>query len=421
MQPARRWTPRRSGGASPLQTSRQPVAQSPRGASQGRLVTLGSSSRGHSAPPGLIAQAASDTLAWIGRVELLIAEKQRHYLSRMRELELEKMLPIGQRCPLRQARVRTLAGKQLDDIRELLELLRDTLDQLPPQLRGAAPAAALASASEGALAGAVALVEDLPRLSGGAEGDCPVCLSDLCHAGADVVALPCGGGVHCFHRPCIRNWATVSARCPLCRSVFGCEAAASIWETAAPVLDQLLDELSEASSAYPSPAASLSFAAVLGAASVAPLVTRTAAARRGAPRPGEAGWSLLPSGTDHGGGSAAIAEQRGAFNGRVSSPAVAAAAVAAVAAARPPRRAISEQPSGRGCSDSPVLRGVGISIVGREVVLERSKPPRAHSRPPRPVATRHHGTLLVGDSRRAPKPSAAAVAARPPWLERRTS
>merc|ERR1719192_483401 len=100
--------------------------------------------------------------------------------------------------------------------------MRDTLNQLPPQLLGAAPAEAMASASSNALEGAAAFVDRLATLPGGVDGDCPVCLAELRPGEeGDVVALGCGGGVHCFHRSCIRGWATLSARCPLCRETFG--------------------------------------------------------------------------------------------------------------------------------------------------------------------------------------------------------
>mmetsp|Transcript_34395 Transcript_34395/g.94720 ORF Transcript_34395/g.94720 Transcript_34395/m.94720 type:complete len:493 (-) Transcript_34395:52-1530(-) len=182
-----------------------------------------------------VAQTARDTIAWLDRVELLISAKQRHYMSRMQELELESAMPANQRCPLRVARVRSLAGQQLDDIRELLELVRDTLDQLPPQLQRLAPADALNSASNSALVNAGAFVNALPALPLGVPGDCPVCLSELrpCE-NLDVVALPCGGGAHCFHRPCLGNWAGVSARCPLCREPFGAALSTSIVSPASP-------------------------------------------------------------------------------------------------------------------------------------------------------------------------------------------
>eukprot|EP00929_Paragymnodinium_shiwhaense_P034063 TRINITY_DN18577_c0_g2_i1.p1 TRINITY_DN18577_c0_g2~~TRINITY_DN18577_c0_g2_i1.p1 ORF type:complete len:458 (+),score=69.35 TRINITY_DN18577_c0_g2_i1:89-1462(+) len=183
-------------------------------------------------PDHMVARATEMTVAWLDRCEKLIAAKQRHYVSRMHELYLEMSLPPKEQCPVSQARARRLAGKQLEDIRELLVMVRDTMEQLPPQLRFMAPAAAT-SASEDALASAVTFVDALPACTSSAGGDCPVCLSELCGGEDEVVALPCGNGTHCFHRQCIRDWAGVSARCPLCRDAFGLDADAA-GKTASP-------------------------------------------------------------------------------------------------------------------------------------------------------------------------------------------
>jgi len=209
--------------AAPLPVARTPDAD-------------GGSSGSRSLPPPArpdqaVARAAADTLAWLSKVDGLIAAKQSHYLSRMRELELEAALPANQRCTLRQARVRTLAGQQLDDIRELMALVRDTLDQLPPQLRRMAARdgsnAGVSAAASAACAGkaAASFIDSLPSVeqTGACSAlDCPICLADLYEQSEErleVVALPCQGN-HCFHRPCIRNWAEVAACCPLCRECF---------------------------------------------------------------------------------------------------------------------------------------------------------------------------------------------------------
>lgn len=181
----------------------------------------------------LVAQTAADTVAWLSRTDMLITAKQRLYVARMRELQLEEVLPRSERCPQRIARVRALARKQLDDVRELLELVRDTFEQMPPQLRrGSASrlgtgADLLSTSGTQALSAAVVFVDSLPNIpaSDCTDGDCPVCLADLFPEDVeehdDVVALGCGGGAHRFHRGCIRGWAAVSARCPLCREAFG--------------------------------------------------------------------------------------------------------------------------------------------------------------------------------------------------------
>merc|ERR1719506_3704280 len=110
-----------------------------------------------------VARTATDTIAWLRRTELLVTAKQNHYLSRMRELEMEKSLPLRDRCPFRQERVRSLAMRQLHDIRKLLAMARDTLDQLPQQIRQAIFGVASASPSE-MLAEAVAFIDGLPAL-----------------------------------------------------------------------------------------------------------------------------------------------------------------------------------------------------------------------------------------------------------------
>lgn len=190
-------------------------------------------SRARSLPPqseeSLVAKAAADTLAWLNRTEQLILAKQRHYLSRMRELQLERMLPTTERCHKREAWAKKVAKQQLKDIRELMAMMRDTLDQIPPQLLGATPAEAMASASSSVLEDAVAFVDGLAALPGGVDADCPVCLTELRPGeDRDVVALGCGGGTHCFHRSCIRDWAKLSARCPLCRDTFGVRGPATV-------------------------------------------------------------------------------------------------------------------------------------------------------------------------------------------------
>lgn len=97
-------------------------------------------------------------------------------------------------------------------------MLRDTLEQLPPQLTESV----LASASAGnapTLDAARSFIQKLPESHVHEPGsDCPICLSAMT---SDIVALPCGSGRHCFHRECILDWAKLSTRCPLCREGFG--------------------------------------------------------------------------------------------------------------------------------------------------------------------------------------------------------
>lgn len=168
----------------------------------------------------LVAKAAADTVAWLGRVEELVVMKQRHYANRMLELQLEYSAPSDMRRPTRIARVRTLARRELADIRELLELMRDTLDQLPPQLTPAN----LAHVARGAPAvDAVAFIDNLEAAPSEPHGDCPICLAELGGSteDGDTVALACGRGAHRFHRGCLREWAQLSTQCPLCREGFG--------------------------------------------------------------------------------------------------------------------------------------------------------------------------------------------------------
>mmetsp|Transcript_60895 Transcript_60895/g.145139 ORF Transcript_60895/g.145139 Transcript_60895/m.145139 type:complete len:465 (-) Transcript_60895:112-1506(-) len=181
----------------------------------------------------LVVIAARDTVAWLNKVDSLVSAKQNHFVMRLQELELECSLPEEQQCLKRQARVRHIASKQLEDIRELLTMVRDTLEQLPPQLQRLAPAQSVRSASSSALASASAFVDSLARLGESAcGGDCPVCLSEL-SPNEDVVALPCGDGLHRFHRQCIKNWASVSACCPLCRQTFNGDHSAVSSDVAA--------------------------------------------------------------------------------------------------------------------------------------------------------------------------------------------
>lgn len=166
-----------------------------------------------------VAQAAADTLAWLARADLLIADKQRHYANRIRELRLEASAPPDLRRPDRIARIRGLALQALEDVRELLELVKDTMQNLPPQLLPAMSASSASTPS--GRAAATEFLARLPAKPVAANGDCPICLDELSATGAgDVVCLPCGGGAHSFHRQCIMEWAALSAKCPLCRECF---------------------------------------------------------------------------------------------------------------------------------------------------------------------------------------------------------
>lgn len=169
-------------------------------------------------------------------------------------------------------------------------MLRDTMAAMPPQLTAAATRAAsgaVQNPTTGAAAVAVAFVDGLMKAAP-CDGDCPICLSELagctgsqggadgvgdgdgenfggeCQAqgcqGSDVVALPCGGGAHRFHRGCLRGWAKLSARCPLCREGFsptdppggtGASATPSSRATSAPAP---MSHLSTAGTAAGSPA-----------------------------------------------------------------------------------------------------------------------------------------------------------------------
>lgn len=190
----------------------------------------------------VIARVAADTLAWVSRVEAMITAKQLEYANRMRELQLEMLAPACQRCPVSIRRVRGLARKALADVRELMHMLRDTIMAMPPQLTGAATRAAggavQSPAGDGATS-AVAFVDGLAAAAACDDAVCPICLSDFAcgrsasdgaafGAGDDdtAVALRCGGGAHVFHRACLRDWARLSSRCPLCREGFGLAAPA---------------------------------------------------------------------------------------------------------------------------------------------------------------------------------------------------
>lgn len=152
----------------------------------------------------------------------------------MEEVALEYEMPPGERCAKSIARSRTQARKALDDVRELLWMLRDTMAQLPPQLLQAAPRDGMASTAFGGPDAAVRFIESLPAATAVVDDDCPICLSELGADGEPVVALPCGGGAHRFHRRCVRDWAKLSSKCPLCRTPFGgvtdtiCPAVSSV-------------------------------------------------------------------------------------------------------------------------------------------------------------------------------------------------
>lgn len=165
--------------------------------------------------------------------------QQHEYIKRVLELQLEVALPVEERCAARAARLRAAARSSLDEIRRQLVALHDAVGQLPPQLRSSG--SLRARALGGDVSAAAEVVKNLPCLSTPAEtGDCPICMCDLAsapdevctssgactlegpsEADAEVVALSCGGGAHRFHRRCIRDWAQLSARCPLCRQGIG--------------------------------------------------------------------------------------------------------------------------------------------------------------------------------------------------------
>jgi len=198
-----------------------------------------------------LAQAAADTLTWLAGIELLISEKQQEYAQRMLQLQLEAAVPAEQRNTERIAALRASARESLDEVRELLGLLRSTLDQLPTHLHEAPESIAVASAvpdptvarpvgahacpSMAEVAAASAFVERLPSVPfrgnrAGIATDCPICLHTLFESHPtrthEVVALPCGNGTHCFHRHCIHEWVRLSACCPLCRK--------GLWSTSPP-------------------------------------------------------------------------------------------------------------------------------------------------------------------------------------------
>mmetsp|Transcript_54168 Transcript_54168/g.100051 ORF Transcript_54168/g.100051 Transcript_54168/m.100051 type:complete len:582 (-) Transcript_54168:68-1813(-) len=198
----------------------------------------------------LLAQAAADTLTWLAGIELLISEKQQEYAQRMLQLQLEAAVPNEERDSDRITSLRASARESLDEVRELLGLLRSALDQLPSHLHDAPDNISVepsipdlglqtrpggqACPSMAEVAAASAFVERLPSIPSqgcrsGIPTDCPICLHALFDAkqparSEEVVALPCGNGTHCFHRHCIHEWVRLSACCPLCRKGLWCSS-----------------------------------------------------------------------------------------------------------------------------------------------------------------------------------------------------
>lgn len=190
-----------------------------------RAYSQGARSQPPPTPPSR-ERLAADTLDWIVRVEGMISAKQVEYTKRMDDLQAELDLPEVDRCGPRICWSRSRAKTAVDDMRELLWMLRDTIDRMPSQLLQAAPADGMAS-MPGIGEVATRVVDELldipaASLSCGDE-DCPICLSALTGGEDSVVALPCGAG-HRFHRQCMRDWARLSERCPLCRAVFASSA-----------------------------------------------------------------------------------------------------------------------------------------------------------------------------------------------------
>mmetsp|Transcript_6283 Transcript_6283/g.15059 ORF Transcript_6283/g.15059 Transcript_6283/m.15059 type:complete len:566 (-) Transcript_6283:43-1740(-) len=195
----------------------------------------------------LLAQAAADTLTWLAGIELLISEKQQEYAQRMLQLQLEAAVPSEERDSERITSLRASARESLDEVRELLGLLRSALDQLPTHLHESPPdhfastmpdlglpVGAQACPSMAEVAAASAFVERLSAVPSqgcktGIPTDCPICLHALFDAkppsrSEEVLALPCGNGTHCFHRHCIHEWVRLSACCPLCRKGLWCNS-----------------------------------------------------------------------------------------------------------------------------------------------------------------------------------------------------
>lgn len=161
-------------------------------------------------------------------------ERQREYVRRMLELQLEGALAPEERCPDRTAAARSRARSALEDIREILGAMNNTVDELPARVRSAAPVRAatrgVRDSDRDAVMRALSMLEALPTPEEDSAEDCPICLDSLACApcedsaagpsegsDADVVALGCGRGAHRFHRCCIKGWAKLSVQCPLCR------------------------------------------------------------------------------------------------------------------------------------------------------------------------------------------------------------